>query len=75
MVIDIVLGMGGECFNCANAVEDRYTLVLNSGEVFKDKLLCEPCDSAFRGLDWIEVHEGPVLMRGGDDDQEKDASK
>lgn len=49
----------------------RYTLVVESGEIFKDKLLCEECASDFRNLDRVEVHEGPVLMRGGDDEGEQ----
>lgn len=47
-------------------VSDRYTLILDQGEILEDKLLCEPCASALRETEWIEVHEAPVRMRGGD---------
>lgn len=50
----------------------RYTLVLEQGKVLEDKLLCQACASAFQETDWIEVHESPVFMRGGNSDSEDD---
>lgn len=65
--------MEGECFNCMGEASDRYTLILDKGKTLEDKLLCEPCASAFRDTEWIEVHEAPVRMRGGNGNDHKAA--
>jgi hypothetical protein len=57
-------GEGGECFVCVEPASNRYTLVFESGDVIEDKLMCSDCIPEFRELDWLEVHEAPVLRRG-----------
>jgi hypothetical protein len=56
----------GDCFNCAGPATNRCTLILESDNILEDKLLCDPCLSDFRKVDWIEVQEESVLG-GGDD--------
>jgi hypothetical protein len=65
---------GEECFHCVGPASERYTLVLETGKVVKDKWLCDECVSAFREEDWMEIHETPVLLRGGDDPAQDDQS-
>lgn len=65
--------MDGECFACVGPASEQYTLILEGGKVIEDKWVCESCISDFRDEEWIEVHEAPVLMRGGSgSDQETD---
>lgn len=59
-----------ECFNCDGPATERYTLVFESGKIFEDKLMCDACVADFNVLDWIEVREAPVLMRGNEDSKE-----
>lgn len=59
-----------ECFNCAEPASETYTLVLAPGRILEDKVLCDTCVSDFRDVEWIEVHEAPVLKRGNNEDQE-----
>lgn len=62
--------MGGECFICVGPATERYTLVLEDDTRVEAKLLCEECVADVRDVEWIDVYEGPVLTRGGDDDHE-----
>ncbi len=62
--------MNRECFMCVEPASDQYTKLLESGTMFEDKWVCEACIVELRQEDWIEVHEGSILMRGGDDHEE-----
>jgi len=59
--------MPGECFNCSGPASDRYAILFESGTILEDKLLCAECAAAFRAEEWLEVVEGPVLVRGEDE--------
>lgn len=54
-----------KCFNCSGEATKRYTLMLAGPKVLKDKVICDECVSVFQQGEWIEVHEAPALMRGG----------
>lgn len=56
----------GDCFNCSKPAETAYTLVFQAGVSVRDRLLCSGCRDFFSGADTIEVHQAPVLMRGGE---------
>lgn len=68
--------MDGECFACVGPASEQYILVLESGKVLEDKWVCDGCLIDFRDEEWIEMHEAPVLMRGGNgNNQEADESE
>lgn len=60
--------MEGECFVCVRPANDKYGIVLPDGKVLQEKLLCERCVSDLREVEFIEIEESPVLMRGGESD-------
>jgi hypothetical protein len=62
----LVHAMHRECFNCATPASGRYTLVLEGSNVFEDTAICEECLSAFRSIEWIDIHDEPVLVQGRD---------
>lgn len=64
--------MEEECINCGVAASGSYTLVVPAGALLQDEPLCESCYTLFEGSRQFEVHEAPVLLRGGDRDTEDD---
>lgn len=60
--------MEGECFNCAGRGTGEYTIVLESGQILRNKRLCDTCAAAFRDSEWVAVHEGSVVVRGENDE-------
>lgn len=56
----------GECFNCGEPATGAYTLVFETGVSVRDRLLCPGCRGFFADSDAMEVHQAPVLMRGGE---------
>jgi hypothetical protein len=60
--------MAGECFNCNGVAPERYTLLFESGRILEGKPLCSACVAGFRAERWIEVVEGPVVVRGEDEE-------
>lgn len=60
----------GECVNCGEPATGRYTLAVQTGLLIQDKPFCQSCLTLFRGGHRFEVHEAPVLLRGGDEGPE-----
>jgi len=60
--LDEITGMDGDCFNCAGDGAGQYTLLLASGKILEDTVLCEPCVAGFREVDWVTVQEGSVVV-------------
>lgn len=58
-----------ECINCGEVASGTYTLVVPAGALLQDEPLCESCRTLFKGSRQFEVHEAPVLLRGGDRDE------
>lgn len=63
--------MAKHCFNCDERASAAYTLILDSGELLEDKPMCERCRSFLGGLATVEIVEAPVLIRGGDGDEDE----
>lgn len=62
--------MPDECFNCVQEATTQYTLVIEPGRILEGKTLCDECAASFKAVDWIEVHDTPVLRRCGDNSSE-----
>lgn len=64
--------MSDECFNCAGAASEQYTLILHDGTVLQEKTVCDPCISDFRDTEWIKVREESVMVRGSNEEDDED---
>lgn len=58
------------CINCGGPPVGRYTLVAQTGTMVRDEPFCQSCLQLFRGGRGFEVHESPVLVRGGNERDE-----
>lgn len=65
--------MTGECFMCADPARNKYTLILDTGQIFENKPLCPECHDSLEQTDFLEIQDEPVLIRGGNSDEEKPA--
>lgn len=56
--------MGRECFICAGEAPEQYTLLFATDKVLKEQWMCDACYADFSQIDWIEITDSPVIMRG-----------